>query len=90
MSSTLSASFAICNLWRWLETKTKIYEKNLLLQILAVIGRYGPHLMIVMIFVTQNNFLNVPGISDHLFGFYQTNTYIYMIANNNDITKKKE
>ena len=37
----------------------KIYEKNhLLLRISAVIGRYGPHLMIVMIFVTQieNNF----------------------------------
>ena len=31
---------------------------HLLLPILAVnvIGRYGPHLMIVMIFVTQNNF----------------------------------
>ena len=27
-----------------------------LLQILDVIGRYGPNLMIVMIFVTQNNF----------------------------------
>ena len=38
------------------QLKTKIYEKNhLLLQITAVIGRYGPHLMIVMIFVTQNN-----------------------------------
>ena len=43
--------------------KTKIYEKkqnkktpHLLLRILAVIGRYGSHLMIVMIFVTQNNF----------------------------------
>ena len=34
-----------------------IYEKNhLLLRISTVIGRYGPHLMIVMIFVTQNNF----------------------------------
>ena len=53
------------------QSKTKIYEKNhLLLQILAVIGRYGPHLMIVMIFVTQNNFLNGPGISDCLLGFY--------------------
>ena len=31
-------------------------ETHLFLQILAVIGRYGPHLMIVMIFVTQNNF----------------------------------
>ena len=27
-------------------------------------------LMIVMIFVTQNNFLNGPGISDRLLGFY--------------------
>ena len=53
------------------QSKTKIYEKNhLLLQILAVIGRYGPHLMIVMIFVTQNNFLNGPGISNCLLGFY--------------------
>ena len=36
-----------------------IWEKtHLLLQILAVIGIYGSHLMIVnvMIFVTQNNF----------------------------------
>ena len=34
------------------------YMKNphLLLRILAVIGRYGSHLMIVMIFVTKNNF----------------------------------
>ena len=31
------------------------YFYHLLLRILAVIGRYGPHLMIV-IFVTQNNF----------------------------------
>ena len=39
------------------QSKTKIYEKNhFLLWISAVIGRYGPHLMIVMIFVTQNNF----------------------------------
>ena len=38
------------------QSKTKIYEKtHLLWRILAVIGRYGPHLMIVMIFVTQNN-----------------------------------
>ena len=29
---------------------------HLLLRILALIGRYGSHLMIVMIFVTQNNF----------------------------------
>ena len=43
---------------RQLETiKTKIFGKktHLLLRILAVISRYGPHLMIVMIFVTQNN-----------------------------------
>ena len=26
------------------------------LRILAVIGIYGPHFMIVMVFVTQNNF----------------------------------
>ena len=33
------------------------YEKiHLLLRILAVIGRYEPHLMIVIIFVTENNF----------------------------------
>ena len=39
------------------QSKTKIYEKNHpLFRISAVIGRYGPHLMIVMIFVTQNNF----------------------------------
>ena len=30
-------------------------KTHLLLRILAVIGRYGSHLMIVMIFVTQNN-----------------------------------
>ena len=48
-----------------------IREKNhLLLRILAVIGIYGPHLMIVMIFVTPQNFLNGPGISDRLLGFY--------------------
>ena len=40
------------------QSKTKIYDKqkyeknHLLLRISAVIGRYGPHLMIV----TQNNF----------------------------------
>ena len=39
------------------QSKTKKYEKtHLLLWISAVIGTYGPHLMIVMIFVTQNNF----------------------------------
>ena len=39
------------------QSKTKNYEKNhLLLQILAVLSRYGPHLMIVMIFVTKITF----------------------------------
>ena len=39
------------------QSNTKIYEKTyLLLWISAVIGRYEPHLMIVVIFVTQNNF----------------------------------
>ena len=33
-----------------------IFKNHLLLWILAVIGRYGSHLMIVMIFVTPNNF----------------------------------
>ena len=50
--------------------KTNNNKTHLLLRILAVIGRYGPHLMIVMIFVTQNNFVNGPGISDCLLGFY--------------------
>ncbi len=45
-------------------------KTHLLLRILAVIGRFGPHLTIVMIFVTQNNFKNGPGISDRLLGFY--------------------
>ena len=36
--------------------KQKYTKKLILLQILAVIGRYGSHLIIVMIFVTQNNF----------------------------------
>ena len=31
-------------------------KTHLLLRIFAVIGRYGPHFMIVMISVTQNNF----------------------------------
>ena len=36
--------------------KQNYLEKtHLLLRILAVTGRYGPHLMIVMIFVIQNN-----------------------------------
>ena len=39
------------------QSKTKIYEENyLLLRISAVFGRSGPQLMIVMIFVTPNNF----------------------------------
>ena len=62
---------------RRLETiKEKIYREllfifliTLCLLILAVVGRCGPHLMIVMIFVTQNNFLNCPGISDRLLVF---------------------
>ena len=55
------------------QSKTKIYDEkknHLWLRISAVIGRYGPHLMIVMIFVTQNKILNGPGISDRLLGFY--------------------
>ena len=36
--------------------KIYIYKTHLLLRILAVIGRYGPHLMIAMRFVTPNNF----------------------------------
>ena len=31
-------------------------KTHILLRISAVIGRCGPHLKIVMIFVTQNNF----------------------------------
>ena len=39
------------------QSKTKIYEENyLLLRISTVFGRFGPHVMIVMIFVTPNNF----------------------------------
>ena len=44
--------FAI-RVWRPLESPIKsknIWKTHLLLRILAVIGRYGPHLMIVMIF----------------------------------------
>ena len=40
------------------------------MRILAAIGRFGPHLTIVKIFATQNNFKNGPGISDRLLGFY--------------------
>ena len=55
-------NMATCTHWK--QSKTNIYirrekkKKTLLVGILAVIGRYGPHLMIVnvMIFVTQNNF----------------------------------
>ena len=47
----------------------------LFLRISAVIGTYGPHLMIV-IFVTQNNFKNGPGISDRLLGFYQSQSLV--------------
>ena len=71
------------------QAKTKIYEKNhLLLQILAVIGRYGPHLMIVMIFVTQNNFLNGPGVSDHLLEFYPgfTGNILFSTVNSMKVT----
>ena len=55
--------------------KEKIYGdffffNHLVLVILAVVGRCGPHLMIVMIFVTQNNLLSCPGISDRLLVFY--------------------
>ena len=41
-------------------------QTRLLLHILAVTGRYGPNLMTVVILVTQNNFLNGPGISNHV------------------------
>ena len=47
-------------------------KSNLLLRILAVIGRFGRHLTIVVTFVTQNNFKNGPGIFDRLLGFYQS------------------
>ena len=46
-------------------------KSNLSLRILAVIGRFGPHLTIVVIFVTQNNLKNGPGISDRLLGIYR-------------------
>ena len=46
-------------------------KTHILLRILAVIGRFGSHLMIVMIFVTKSNFKNGPGISDRLLGFYR-------------------
>ena len=69
--------FAICNPWRRLELiiRQKYMNKiHHLLRILAIIGRYGSHLMIVMIFVTQNNFL---AISDRLLGFYQAAYLIF-------------
>ena len=37
-------------------TKNNIKINHLLLWILPVISRYGSHLMIVIMFVTQNNF----------------------------------
>ena len=43
------------NIWRRRGGKRRNKIKLFLLQILAVIGRYGPHFMIVMVFVTQNN-----------------------------------
>ena len=46
-------------------------KSNLSLRILAVIGRFGPHLTIVVTFMTQNNFKNGPGISDRILGFYR-------------------
>ena len=66
----LCSPFAICDA-DLKQSKTKIHEKNhLLLRISAVISRYGPHLMIVIISVTQNNFLNSPWISNCVLGFY--------------------
>ena len=53
------------------EVSHSVTKTRLLLRILAVIGRYGSLLMIVVIFVTQNNFENGPGISDLLLGFYR-------------------
>ena len=69
------------------QSKTKIYEKNhLLLRIWAVIGRYGPHLMIVMISVTPNNFWNGPGIFDFtnncLHGMEPSNILLYVMVPN--------
>ena len=61
-----------CNMRRLETIKDKICDKtHLLLRILGVIGRYGPNLMIVAIFVTQNNFKNGPEISDRLPRFYR-------------------
>ena len=54
----------------WIKDKN-IWKNHLLLRILAAIGRYGSHLMSVMIFVTQNNVSTGPGISDRLLGFYR-------------------
>ena len=63
----------------WIPSKCKQFQlikktkqKKLHLQISTVIGIYGPHLMIVIIFLTQNSFQNGPGISDRLLGFYRT------------------
>ena len=72
----LRSPFAIHNA-NTKQSKTKMYEKNhLLLLISAVIDRYRPHLMIVIIFVTQNNFSNGPGISNRLLGFYRKLLFI--------------
>ena len=66
------------------DKQKKIYKKNhLLMWILAVIGRYGSHLKIVMIFVTQNNFLNGEGISDRLLGFYQFFFFFFFLSSSN-------
>ena len=55
--------------WNNQNSKTIFFLTHLLLQFLAVISRFGPHWTIV-IFVTQNNFKNGPGISNPLLGFY--------------------
>ena len=56
--------------WGLLQCVTDLKKIHLLLRILAVIGRFGP-LLTIVIFVTQNNFKNGLGISDRLLGFYQ-------------------
>ena len=52
------------------EQRQKYMKNLLLLWTSARISRYGPRLMIVMIFVTQNNFSNGPGIFDRLLGHW--------------------
>ena len=77
----LRSPFAIRD-WRRLETikDENIWNNHLLLRISAVIGRCGPHLMIVVIFVTQNNFFwNGPGISNHFLGFYHDFLSLYFV-----------